>query len=223
MNIPKKALHASRGFTLVEMVVVLAIIMLISTIVLTGQSTFNRTLLLTDTAYTVAFSARQAQTYGLSSKAYGSVQNAGYGLRFNSATPNSYIFFADTARSIPPPPSGQCPLGVPGTPEEKPGNCLYDPGADGLVNTYTFNRGFTISGFCGSSNGARVCTAGGGLTTLDVVYTRPNIVATITGRVGGAPLSFSCAEIYITEPGGVDSRTVRLSQLGEVSLNQSCP
>lgn len=211
-----------RGFTLVEMLVVLAIITVITMIVVTGQSNYNKTLLLTDTSYSVALSARQAQSFGLGSRKYGSVQNPGYGLHFSNATPASYTVFADIANTLAAP--ANCPIGTPGTPEQKPGNCRYDT-TDGVVNTYTFSRGFTVKQFCGKTGLTRYCsTDAAPLTTLDMVFTRPNTSTTISGLVNGSILtSFSCAEITLTDQSKQATRTVRISSLGEISVNQSCP
>lgn len=211
-----------RGFTLVEMLVVLAIITIITTIVISGQSNYNKTLLLTDTSYTVALSARQAQTYGLGSRKFGSVQNPGYGLHFSSATPSSYNVFADTANTLSAP--SNCPLGTAGTPEQKPGNCRYDT-SDGIVNTYTFSRGFTVSKFCGKTGATRYCsTDAAPLTTLDLVFTRPNTSTTISGLLNGSILtSFSCAEITLADQTKQATRTIRISSLGEIAINQTCP
>ncbi len=71
-----------RGFTMVEMLVSLGIILIITSIVLLGQNSFNKNLVLVDTAYTVAFTLRQAQTLALSSRKVGTIQNAGYGTHF---------------------------------------------------------------------------------------------------------------------------------------------
>lgn len=212
----------SRGFTLVEMLVVLAIIAVITTIVITGQSNYNKTLLLTDTTYGVALSARQAQFYGLASRKYGSVQNPGYGVHFTSATPNSYTVFADTFNTLSAP--SNCPLGAAGTPEQKPGNCRFDT-TDGVVNTYTFERGFKVKQFCGKTGLTRYCsTDNAPLTTLDMVFTRPNTSTTISGLVNGSILtSFSCAEVTISDQSGQATRSIRLSSLGEISINQTCP
>ena len=68
LNRTRPAHAALAGFTLVEMIVVLAIIGIISGVVITGQSAYNQSLLLTDTTYTVAYSIRQAQSLGLSSR-----------------------------------------------------------------------------------------------------------------------------------------------------------
>lgn len=211
----------TRGFTLVEMLVVLGIIALITTIVVTGQSTYNKTLLLTDTTYGVALSAREAQSFGIGSRKFGNVQNPGYGLHFSSATPSSYILFADTDNTLPA--TSNCPLGTPGTPEAKPGNCRYDS-ADGIVSSYTFDRGFTISKFCGKTGLTRYCsTDSAPLTSLDLVFTRPNTTTTISGMIGSSLTSFSCAEITISDPTQQVTRMIRISSIGEISTNQSCP
>jgi prepilin-type N-terminal cleavage/methylation domain-containing protein len=225
----QSTLTRRRGFTLVEMLVVLAIIAVITTIVVTGQSNYNKTLLLTDTSYTVALSARQAQSYGLASRKYGSVQNPGYGLHFNSATKSSYLFFADTAKVLQPAPNS-CPPVDASAPVslQKPGNCRYDA-TDGVVNTYAFSRGFTIQQFCGKQGSGplavRQCSTDAvPLTTLDMVFTRPNTSTTISGLLNGSSLStFTCAEVTLADATGQATRTIRISQLGEVSLNQSCP
>lgn len=217
----KKPAREARGFTLVEMVVVLGIIAVISVIVLSGQSRFNQSLLLTDTTYTLAFSARQAQSFGLSSRAFGGVRNAGYGLRFDRATPSSYILFADTASVQAAPTS--CPLGTAGTPERKPGNCRFDTGSDGTLDTYSFSRGFAVSKFCGVMSNVKYCSDDSiPLTSLDVVYARPNTSATMTAVRSGSALDLTCAELHVADPGRTTTRTIRLSQLGEVSIGQTC-
>ncbi len=125
------------GFTLVEMLVVLAIIVVISAIVFSGQAAFNRTLALSNAAYDIALSARQAQAYGLSSQAFNAINNPPYGLYFQSATPTSYIFFADTSPAVV----------TNSKPNVRPGNGYYDVSTE-AVQTYTLNNGFSVSAFC---------------------------------------------------------------------------
>jgi prepilin-type N-terminal cleavage/methylation domain-containing protein len=203
-----------KGFTLVEMLVVLAIIVLITAVVITGQTSYNRSLLLTDTAYTVAYSVRQAQSLGLASRGISSVTNAGYGVRF--AGPTSYIVFGDTggdddlSLTI-------CPVGTAGTPDAKPGNCRYDS-TDSIVQTYTLSRGFTIRNICGKTTVGGTCTP---VPALDVVFMRPETRAIL---IGPAPnQSFVCAQLDVTSPTGNVIRRVRVSQLGEISVGQNCP
>lgn len=198
-----------RGFTLVEMIVVLAIIIVITGIVISGQSAYNQSLILSDTAYSVAFSVRQAQSLGLASRSAAGFTDAGYGVHFAGSA--GYTIFADTIRGLTPPSSAWCPLGTTGTPEARPGNCRYDT-TDQTVQNYTFSRGFRISNICAkTSGGVRTCNLAG----VDIVFMRPETKAIITGSTG---TSYVCAELHVAAPTGTATRIVRVSQLGEVSV-----
>ena len=211
------------GFTLIEMIVVLSIMVILTLVVLTGQSTFNQSLLLNDTAYTLALSIREAQSLGLSSRKFASTQNAGYGINMNSGTPIKYQIFADISPLAP----GNAQGGVcPGHsqnsgPEARPGNCLYDSASE-LVQEYTFTRGFTIGNFCGIYNGSKICTANG-LTTLSIVFERPNATTAITGIYNSAVVPLSCGEIHVTAPTGGVERIMKVTAAGQVAMNQACP
>ncbi len=215
---------ASRGFTLVEMLVVLSIIAIITMISLFGQSTFNRSVLLTDTAYTVALSLREMQSLGLSSRKFGAVQNAGYGAYFATNNTSSYILFADIGGSSPP---TACPKGTSGQPDWKPGNCRYEVATDGLVQRYSFSNRFSLSHICGtaSSNGTRYCSTNDSLSSIDVVFLRSNTTDTImTGQRSAGPTALSKAEIYIRSNNGGDTRGICVSQVGQVSVAfGTCP
>lgn len=188
----------------------LAIIAVISAIVITGQSGYNQSIVLNDTAYTVAFSIREVQSLGLGSRTSGGVTNAGYGIRFAGTT--GYTVFADTGGPVTLS-STWCPRGS--GPEAKPGNCRYDT-TDTIVKSYTMSRNFTVSNICAKTgSGAKVC----GLTGLDVVFMRPETRAILTGSNG---TSYTCAEVHVAAPGGTATRTVRVSQLGEISVGQIC-
>ncbi len=220
-----------RGFTLVEMLVVLGIITSITAFAITGQSSFNKSVLLTETAYGVAFSARQAQTFGISSRNFQqggtAFQRAGYGVHFDRATPTQYQVFADTSKSLQPNAFG-CPVGTTGLPDEKPGNCRFDGSsvADGIVSSNQFSRGFTIQSFCAKSTAlGQVCSnESPGLSSLDIVFTRPNTTTTISGVVNGAATAFTCAVVTIADSSGQATRSVRFSSLGEISITTlGCP
>ncbi|MEO6536077.1 MAG: prepilin-type N-terminal cleavage/methylation domain-containing protein [Candidatus Paceibacterota bacterium] len=224
-NVPPRA---NKGFTLVEMLVVLAIISIISAIAVTGQSTFNQSLLLTNTAYTVALSAREAQSFGLSSRKFGNVTNAGYGVHFDRSLPSSYQLFADISNvSVAP---SNCPASA-GGPDVKYGNCVYDSSpADGLVEKFTFSRGFKVLSFCGkqTTSGTLYCSnsaPSNQLSTLDVVFIRPNTSAVISGTASGSSIKeFSCAIITLTDSTNVATKAIRISSLGEISIGQTvCP
>lgn len=219
-----------RGFTLVEMIVVLAIIVIITTIAMLGQSSFNRSMVLTDIAYTIAFSVREAQSLGISSRAFGGTQDAGYGIHFTNGTPTSYKLFADINPAAPGDTSYPliCPghPNVPGTnPEAKPGDCIQTLESE-VVRTYNLNNGFRIGSFCGTrTNGVALCS--GALDALDILYLRPNTQSVITGVQGSTRTTLTDATIRVLSPDGLAERCIYVSKVGQVSVLQKgepkCP
>lgn len=173
-----KRVRPLTGFTLTELMVVLAIIATITTVTLTNQSSFNKTLVLANTAYDIALTLRSAETYGVGSRAIGTA-NAGYGLNFQKATPESFTLFAD---SHPAPHRDNChslPIGGAEAPDAKPGNCRYDSDFGEEVKTYALGNGMTVSDFCAYKFGSWLCVYAhdgysGGLISLDIVFARPN-------------------------------------------------
>lgn len=226
-SLPLLEQPAPRAFTIVELIVVLAIISILSVVVIIGQGSFDKTLTITDTAYTVALSVREAQTFGLSSRARSGITNTAYGVHFAAATPKSYLMFADVY-PVAPGLTGSliCP-GHPAasSPDAKPGNCTYDAAQNELVQSFTFNRGYTITNVCGheTSDGTARCTSTGYLTGLDVVFLRPNTDSVVTGITSGGTVGLSDAQITLQAPQG-GSRLICVTAVGEVSVASStCP
>lgn len=218
-----------RGFTLVEMIVVLAIIVIITAVVLNSQNDFNRSLTITDTAYTVALSIREAQTFGLSSRTYSptATQNAAYGAHFTRSSPKGYLLFADVFPGAPGTISAYCPghTAVAGSPDAKPGNCTYDASQNETAQNFTFGRGFQITNICGhdTSNTLR-CTSTGYLTGIDIVFLRPNTDSVVVGLTAGTGTKLLDAQVTLTAPSGNGSRSICVTQAGEISVATStCP
>jgi hypothetical protein len=206
---------------LVELLVVVSIMVIITTIALLGQTSFNRSLVLTDTAYTVAFSVREAQALGISSRTFASTQNAGYGVHFASGGLSSYSLFAD----ISPAAAGNvqtasiCPGHVVGSgPEAKPGDCIQTVASE-IVRTYTFNSGFKVKSFCGIETSSSLERCNGYLDTLDILYLRPNTQSVVTGVRSGTRVPLSDATIRIQSPDGTVERCVYISRVGQVSVH----
>lgn len=209
------------GFTIVEMLVVLAIIGVITAIVFTNQGAFNKTAILTNTAYDVALSLRDTENYGLGGRAVGDT-SSGYGVRFSLGTPKSYIVFADTYPA--PSPSSPChPVTDPTVLGSQSGNCAYDTGQDVSVGTYTLGNNITVSDFCAHSSGGWSCAAGGGgFSTLDVVFARPNPDPFI-GTDGAYSSLLTEACVTLAAPEG-SSRSITITGAGGIIINQTaCP
>ena len=207
-----QSLTSSAGFTLIEMVVVLGIISLVTTIALTSQSSFNKTLILANTAYDIALTFRSAESFGLSSRALGSAANAGYGLHFQLGAPDSFILFAD----IWPPVDLSCTR-----PDCKPGDNIYSL-EDKLVQTYELGNGITIADFCALSDQWQ-CQSTGALSALDVVFSRPNPDANITANSSTFVTSYAKAFLVIKAQNGA-SRFVSVAASGEIIAEApGCP
>lgn len=182
---------SSRGFTLIEMLIVLAIIGVITAIAVTGQQSFDRSVILTNTTYDAALSIREAQAYGFSGKsatlAASDSGNYAYGIDFNINTPTKYTLFADNGISISKSLNQAChsesiiksALFLP--PDYKKGDCYFSSGAgindDTIIKKFTINNGVTITGTCiYTSSNLKQCAQISGNRQLDISFTRPNSI-----------------------------------------------
>lgn len=202
----------------------LAIIGLISMVVLTSQSNFNRTITLANTAYDIALTLRSAQTYGLGSRATSAgIPNVPYGVHF--AGNNSFVFFADTL------PTGStgtpnCRNSETGKPDCQPGNYAFTSGSDVVVQTYTIGNSITIQDFCAYSSGAWQCRSNG-LASLDIVFARPDpdpFISKNGAWVEAFPVTQACITLAAASAPAGPYRYIKVAQSGEITANgTSCP
>ncbi len=213
-TLPHRVLTPARGFTLIEMMVVLAIIIIVTVIALSGQSGFDRTVALSNATYDVALSIREAQSYGVSSQAFSGTNNAGYGIYLRTADPTSYILFADTYP----------PVAANARPDAKPGDGLYSTSATPteLLKTYSLNNGFSIAAFCVyTAAGNRTCTTNG-LTEMAVSFSRPNTRTTVKARSSSSWGTYQTACFTVSSSAN-DLRYVLVAENGQVSVVSACP
>lgn len=196
MSFQSKNNKINAGFTLIEMVVVLTIFSFIAITLFVKNSEFSSKVLLTNLAYEVALSIRQAQVYGLSARELnpGSNQfNIGYGVNFNANTQTNYIFFADIDD-----------------------DAYYDGGSE-LLETFSFRRGNRVGYFCVTTISEQErCSNTGQINVLNVSFVRPNPDAIITTNLAEI---YKMARIYISAPNG-SMRSVTIEQTGQISIDQ---
>lgn len=89
----------NRGFTLIEILVVLTIIVIITGIVIFNTSLERQNSALLRSAQKLSLDLRRAQLFALSSKIYktSGIVPCGWGIHFNGIGSTSYIIFADLA------------------------------------------------------------------------------------------------------------------------------
>ena len=152
--------------------------------------------------------------YGISSRTFAGITNAGYGVDLESANPRTYYFFADLY-----------PSALGGTLEDKPGNGRYEADRGELVATYALSSPFSIIRFCGTlSSGIQNCSdsSSNALASLAIVFLRPNTEAIITGvHASGIGVSYVSARITVGTSSG-ETRCIDVNQTGQVAVSVSC-
>lgn len=211
----KSSSPVAGGFTLIELIVVSAIILIITAFVLFQQTKFNSSTLLRSLTYSVALSVRQAQIYGTSvreSVSGSGVFGAGYGVYFPPGNTAQYYVFSDNN-----------------------GNGAYDPDPDGAgplvgeeLPVYTLGTGYFVSNVCVTLLGGSTqqCYSGTGtlINTLTIFFRRPNPDACFATDVfpaacaKGATAQYSTAYVQLKSTGNGDTRSVKVSSTGQIAV-----
>jgi prepilin-type N-terminal cleavage/methylation domain-containing protein len=181
-----------KGFTLVELVISIGIFAMMTALLLAKYGNFNQGILLTNLAYDVALTIRNAQSYGLNVKS--AVRNDNlfsypYGVHFdiNSTT---FTFFNDF------------------NDDDHPSNYIYDNGE--AISTSQMKRGVKISALC-VGTGPSDC--GINPSSLDVAFKRPNPDAIIKGD----GVTYSYAEVTLLGTDG-STRKVVVRSTGQIAV-----
>jgi type II secretory pathway pseudopilin PulG len=177
------------GFTVVELIVTIGILIVITALILADYPEFSQRMSLKKTSQEIALVVHQAQAYGLGVREFipGSGVYPGYGIHFDSSSPDSFLLFADLN-----------------------GNKLYDGDAE-KVELFKIKTGEAIYDLCGNEKNTPpgVCS----LNTMDIVYFRP---APVVSLRSGA-FTYADAEIKIkSQHAGIKEIIIWLS--GQISI-----
>jgi len=206
-----------QGFTLVELLVSVAIFAAVTALVLAKYQSFNGGIILTDAAYEVALTVREAQTYGINVQGNATTFNLGYGVHFDNTSKNSFILFSDG-------------LTCPNDTLDCIGDGVYTtyPGSpDANIDSFMLGRGITVEKVCGilRSSGTKYCSndatqvpqVGG----MDISFNRPDPSARIRLLSStGNSISNQVDEARITliASDGVSRRDVVVDHTGQISI-----
>ncbi len=182
-----------RGFTVVELLVVMSIFTVITTLILVSSSKFNSDTAVKNLAYDIALIIRQAQVYGISAREFGVGSgsfNYRYGIHFNASNPDTIIMYADSNA-----------------------NNTYD-GVLEQVDVYTLKNGNTVSSLCVTPpSGPAIC--GPTITRVDLLFKRPNPDALIHANPQAGV--YQSAEMTLRAANGTTQRIVVYST-GQISI-----
>lgn len=148
----------NNGFTIIEILVAIAIFTIATTIVLVGYSEFSEKLFLKKTAQEIALLIHQARVYAFSVREFGDGNDEypGYGVHFYIDTPKTVSIFGDID------------------------NNKKKDDLEGIGEIYKSKYGYKIKEMCINKNTPDPNDNKCGIKYLDIVYLRPNPSVSIT-------------------------------------------
>ena len=184
------------GFTLVELMISISIMVIVAAIILTRQTAFNGSVLLRSQTYEVALQTREVQLNAVSASGNSGTFRSVQGVHFNVATSsnNQYKVFVDT-------PSGAN------------ANGFYDAGEEfgqqGIIDPRFEVRAVRAIG--DTING----------TEVSAVFVRPNFDARffdIDGELTASSLEIDIARRGVTGVGVDVVRTLEITSTGQITV-----
>lgn len=207
----KKIPQTQQGFTLIEMLVSVGIFTIMTTYLIVKYGTFNQGILLTNTAYDIALTMRQAQNYGINTQQSQTGDfSQGFGVSFSTQDPVGA--------------TPQNPVGTTAIPNNKSfvffpdihaGDLRYtNASGEGAVRTlYILRRGVKVTGLCAGTSDT-TCDP---VPALHVGFKRPNPAAIISTQ---ASTNIAYARITLTSEDGSMTRDITVRRFGQISVGK---
>ena len=208
-----------KGFSLIELIVSIAIFMIITSIVLYNYGSFNNDLIVSNLAYEVALEVRTAQVYGLSVLGSNNSFNAGYGVHFDTNDTKDFYLFIDTY--------GTGKLQNSQSDSSFSDICVPPSAGGECVEKVSFQSGVSIQKFCTTQDDESGCSTTGGSpnagypAALDISFKRPNPDAQVTlTSLDGVTTrqQYKDARIYLTSNDQQRQKIITVDQSGQISI-----
>lgn len=180
------------GFTIVELLVTLTIVVLVTGIIMIRYSSFNSSVLLSGQAYLTAFDIREAQALAVSVRGNQSEFREEYGMYFAASSPTEYLIFQDDDSN-----GAHLPA-------------RYHVGEE--LGTYKVDSRFSITNICVVSGGSQTC----GIDDLAISFRRPDFDASFYSTEAA---NITAAEIVFGNPNSTITRSVVIYASGQISVD----
>jgi Tfp pilus assembly protein FimT len=206
------------GVTLIELIVVIIIFMIISSITIFNYGNLNSSLSTQNLADDIALSIRRAQGYAVGVRGYSGLFNEGYGIHFTTnpdisklytGSNKSFVLFADMA-----------------TPNQKydydsSGKCGAPQTGNECIEVLNITSTDTITAIYLNSNTTPISST----STVDILFNRPKSEPTFCYRsnpasAGCDSVSISSVSVRVTSLRSPQSfRTITVSNNGQISTS----
>jgi prepilin-type N-terminal cleavage/methylation domain-containing protein len=200
-----------KGFTLVELVVVVGIFTLIMSVALWNQRSLNNNILISNLGYEIALAVRETQAYGIGVRARTGASTAqdfrgGFGMFVDLSSPQQIIVFNDLDNDQ-----------------------VYDAPTE-IFATYQFRNqnGNRITALCAEQNANQPCGIGGPTSyqQLTILFKRPNPEALFSavgtkGNGGSTGVKSGPAYIVINTPTQNNCRAIIIDSTGQIRVESA--
>lgn len=198
-----------KGFSLPELIIVIAIFITISSVALFNQSKLSSNVLLTNMAYEVGLAIREAQVYGIGvrSEDSGASFVGQYGAHFSiqdEISSRQVLVYGD-----------------------KNEDSIFESGEEKSIYSFENRRGNRLVALCtGDLDTDERCTVNSSkaVSWIDIVFKRPNPAALIYGpssNGGSSEQKFGRAYIVLNSLDNNDCRVVVVESTGQIRVEDS--
>lgn len=218
--LPRGSGVPARGFTIIELVVSIAIVTMITTFVFVRYTVFDSTVLLKGVAYDIALLLRESQIKSVSAqRAVSGTSNYDwpFGMTFKPNTKVYNVFqYASGSPSSLPRYDLDPAIGDPDADPDPPDGADYAS----TISTTTIGRTMLVSDICVSEGSTETCSNGGLLQRLDISFRRPEYRALFYAKTttGALTSTVTSAKIKVGTPGGTGVFIVEVSKFGQISV-----